>query len=92
MKKMMQWNLMDILKEKKPVNLNGMLLGSQVQFRERQMHASYTSVKNFSRFLSDKEMSDITGCRDDPHGDYLAWNKTKWKLSGEYQKKRTNCE
>ena len=82
-KEMKAWNMMDILKETKPLNLTGMLLGSQLQFRDRQMHASYTSVNIFSRFLSDKEMSDITGCKEDPNGDYLAWNETKWKLSGE---------
>ena len=44
---------------------------------------SYTSVNIFSRFLSDEEMEAITSCKDDPNGDYLAWNNTKWLLTGE---------
>ena len=78
------WSLdgVDTLLENKPVNLNGMLLGTQTQNNDRQMFNSYTSVNIFSRFLSDKEMSDITSCKDDSNGDYLAWNETKWTLSG----------
>ena len=77
------WSSMETLLENKPVNLNGMLLGTHQENNERQMFISYTSVNIFSRFLSDNEMSDITSCKDDSNGDYLAWNETKWTLSGE---------
>ena len=76
------WDGIDTLLENKPVNLNGMVLGTQQQNNDRQMFNSYTSVNIFSRFLIDKEMSEITSCKDDSNGDYLAWNETKWTLSG----------
>ena len=65
------WDLdgVDMLLENKPVNLNGMVLGTQQQNNDRQLFISYTSVNIFSRFLSDKEMSDITTCKDDSNGD-----------------------
>ena len=71
------WDVWDALLENKPMNLNGMLLGTHQENKERQLHVSYTSINIFSHFLSDQEMSDITGCQADPNGDYLAWNETK---------------
>ena len=72
----------DLLKNK-PINLNGMLLGTQQKNQDRQMFSSYTSINIFSRFLSDDEMTAITSCKVDTAGDYLAWNETKWRLSGD---------
>ena len=77
------WNGFDVMLEKKPENLNGMLLGTHQTNMKFQMFNAYTSINIFSRFLSDNELKDITSCQTDPTGDYLAWNETKWTLSGD---------
>merc|ERR1711892_947786 len=47
------WGPFEALLKNKPVDLNGMFLGTQQKKSDKQMFASYTSVNIFSRFLSD---------------------------------------
>ena len=75
------WDDFDEFFEDKPNNLTGMLLGAQ-SVKKDQWFTSYTSVNIFKRFLSDKEMQDITGCRLDLQGDYLAWDTSEWEMVG----------
>lgn len=79
---MYDWDSYVSFLDNKPLSLNGMLLGTHQTKQDRQVMAQYTSVNIFGRFLEDDEMKAITGCQTDMEGDYLAWSKTEWNVSG----------
>ena len=76
------WNNLGNFFKGRPDNLNGMMLGTDRK-KEEQWFTDYSSFNIFGRFLTNSEMAEITGCKDDLDGDYFAWNTAKWGFSGD---------
>ena len=61
-------------KERKPEKITRIWFGENFS-------GFMTNVQIYSRLLSNKEMKDITTCQVFIPGDYISWQKIKWKTN-----------